>query len=49
MDGAPILGGDIMVTWEALTCMFTFGLLLVMITFGLLLVAVIALFVGNNK
>ena len=40
MDGAPILGGDIMVTWEALTCMFTFGLLLV---------AVIALFIGNNK
>ncbi len=40
MDGALILGGDIMVTWEALTCMFTFGLLLV---------AVIALFIGNNK
>ncbi len=40
MDGAPVLGGDIMVTWEALTCMFTFGLMLV---------AVIALFIGNNK
>ena len=40
MDGAPVLGGDIMVTWEALTCMFTFGLMLV---------AVIALFIDNNK
>lgn len=28
VDGSP-LRGDIMVTWEALTCMFTFGLMLV--------------------
>ena len=40
MDGAPFKGGVIMVTWEALTCLFTFGLLLV---------SVIALFIGNNK
>lgn len=40
MDGAPVLGGDIMVTWEALNAMFTFGLMLV---------AVIALFIGNKK
>ncbi len=40
MDGAPFKGGMIMVTWEALNAMFTFGLLLV---------AVIALFIGNNN
>ena len=39
VDGSPLKGGVIMVTWEALTCVFTFGLLLV---------AVIALFNGNK-
>ena len=35
-----LLGGDIMVTWDALSCVFTFGILLV---------AVIALFNGKKQ
>ena len=31
IDGLPFVGGDNMVTFESLTCIFTFGLLIVAI------------------